>query len=164
MKPFIFGSRLGHLIIDLNQTAELLQTALNVTAHTALRSGLILFVGQYPQHSYLIETTAKECQEFAHTRYWRQGMFTNSTMLFGAVTRLPDLVIVLSTLSTVLHQHQAVVEAAKMAIPVVGVVDTNCNPNLITYPVPGNDDSPSAIQLYCKLFKQAVLLGKKRKE
>lgn len=163
MKPFIFGSRLGHLIFDLSQTEELLQAALNVIAHTAYRGGIILFVGQYPQHSYLIESTAKESGEFAHTRVWRPGMFTNSTMMFGAVTRLPDLVIVLNTLTTILEEHLVIAEAAKMAIPVVGIVDTNCNPNLITYPVPGNDDSPQSIQLYCKLFKSAILSGKKER-
>nr|BAN21269.1 mitochondrial ribosomal protein S2 [Riptortus pedestris] len=163
MKPFIFGSRLGHLIFDLDKTAELLQAALNFTAHIAYRDGIILFAGQYPQHSYLIETTAKECEEFAHTRVWRPGMFTNSTMLFGAVTRLPDLVIVFNTLTTILEQHLVINEAAKMAIPVVGIVDTNCNPNLITYPVPGNDDSPASMELYCKLFKAAILRGKKKR-
>lgn len=163
MKQYLFGSRLGHLIIDLDKTAGLLRQALNITAHIAYRDGIILFVGQSPQHAYLIEKTANECQEFAHTRVWRQGMFTNSTMMFGAMTRLPDLCIVLNTLTTVLDQHLVISEAAKMAIPTVAVVDTNCNPNLVTYPVPGNDDSPSSMKLYCKLFKAAILKGKKEK-
>lgn len=160
MRQYIFGSRLGYLIIDLDKTLDLLHQALNIAAHIAYRDGIILFVAQSPQNSQLIENTAKECKEFAHTRIWRQGLFTNSTMLYGAVTRLPDLCIVLNTLTSVLDQHRIVVEAAKMAIPTVGIVDTNCNPNLITYPVPGNDDSPSAISLYCKVFKEAILRGK----
>lgn len=163
MKPFIFGSRLGHVIFDLESTAELLFAALNFTAHIAYRDGIILLVSQNPQTSYLIECTAKDCKEFAHTRIWRQGTFTNSTMIYGAVTRLPDLVIVFNTLTTILEQHPVISEAAKMAIPVVGIVDSNCNPNLITYPVPGNDDTPVAVELYCKLFKNAILAGKKRK-
>lgn len=160
MRQYIFGSRLGYLIIDLNKTLDLLHQALNIAAHIAYRDGIILFVAQSPQNSHLIETTAKECKEFVHTRVWRQGLFTNSTMLYGAVTRLPDLCIVLNTLTSVLDQHRVVVEAAKMAIPTIGIVDTNCNPNLITYPVPGNDDSPNAISLYCKVFKEAILRGK----
>ncbi|XP_014291930.1 small ribosomal subunit protein uS2m [Halyomorpha halys] len=163
MKPFLFGSRLGHVIFDLENTAELLFAALNFTAHITYRDGVILFVSQNPQTSYLIESTAKDCKEFAHTRMWRQGTFTNSTMIYGAVTRLPDLVIIFNTLTTILEQHPVIPEAAKMAIPVVGIVDSNCNPNLITYPVPGNDDTPVAIELYCKLFKNAVLAGKKRR-
>ncbi|XP_014242711.1 28S ribosomal protein S2, mitochondrial [Cimex lectularius] len=163
MKPYIFGSRLGHLIIDLDKTSALLRKALNFTAHIAYRDGIVLFVSQAPQHSLLIEDTAIACKEFAHTRYWRLGMFTNSTMMFGAMTRLPDLCIVINTLTTILEQHPVILEAAKMAIPTIAIVDTNCNPNLVTYPVPGNDDTPSAIKLYCKLFETAVLKGKAKR-
>ncbi|KAJ9586318.1 hypothetical protein L9F63_020026 [Diploptera punctata] len=53
-----------------------------------------------------------------------------------------------------------VTESAKMCIPTIGIVDTNCNPNLVTYPVPGNDDSPVSIELYCKLFREAIRRGK----
>jgi len=160
MKPFIYGSRLGHLIIDLDQTAELLRVALNFTAHIAYNAGIILFVSRNIQTTHLVDKTAIECGEFSHTRKWKGGTFTNSTKEFGAVTRLPDLCIILGTLNTVMLEHRIVSNAAKMCIPTIGIVDTNCNPNLITYPVPGNDDTPCAIELYCKLFKQAILLGK----
>lgn len=165
MTPFIFGSRLGHLIIDLDQTAEHLRQALNFTAHIAFRGGIILFVCRTPQHQFLIENFAQESGEYAHTRFWQGGVLTNSTIQFGCVTRLPDLLIFFNTLDTVLQQHVAVRDAAKMLIPTVGVVDTNCDPSLISYPVPGNDDTTSSIHLYCDLFKSAILRGKeKRKE
>ena len=68
-------------------------------------------------------------------------------------------------MNTVFDQHRAVIDANMMLIPTIGVVDTACDPRLITYPVPGNDDTPCAIELYCKLFKTAIKLGKqKRKE
>jgi small subunit ribosomal protein S2 len=51
-----------------------------------------------------------------------------------------------------------------MSIPTIGIVDTDCNPNLITYPIPGNDDTLEAQQLYLHLFKQAILLGKKKRQ
>jgi len=164
MKPFIFGSRLGYLIYDLDVTAYHLRQALNFTAHIAAKDGIILFIGRGAQNAHLIERTARECEEFAHTRYWRGGLFTNAQMQYGAVTRLPDLCIFLNTLNTVLTQHTAVTECAKMCIPSVGIVDTNCNPNLVTYPVPGNDDTPCSIELYCKLFKEAILRGKKHRK
>ena len=164
MKPFIYGSRLGHLIFDLDQTAELLREALNFTAHIAYNSGIILFIARSPQVAHLVEKTAYECGEFSHTRKFREGTFTNSVMEFGAITRLPDLCIFLNTLNDVTAEHTAVNHAAKLLIPSVGIVDSNCNPNIITYPIPGNDDSPSSIQLYCKLFKQAILLGKEARE
>ncbi|XP_045582744.1 small ribosomal subunit protein uS2m isoform X2 [Procambarus clarkii] len=165
MSPFIFGSRLGHLIIDLDQTAILLREALNFTAHMAFRGGIILFVGRIPQHQLLIENTAKDCGEYAHTRHYRIGVLTNSVMQFGSVTRLPDLIILLHTMDNVIDQHLIIRDAAKMLIPTIGIVDTNCNPNMITYPVPGNDDTSTSVNLFCNLFKFAVLRGKeKRKE
>ncbi|KAF2898448.1 hypothetical protein ILUMI_07726 [Ignelater luminosus] len=165
MLPYIYGSRLGHVIFDLDKTAEYLRKALNIAAHIAYRDGIILFFLRGAQNSYLVQKTALECGEFAHTRFWRGGVFTNADTQFGAVTRLPDLCIFFNTLNNVLIQHTAVRDSAKMAIPTIGIVDSNCNPNLITYPVPGNDDSPSAMKLYCKLFKTAILRGKeKRKE
>ena len=124
------------------------------------RDGIVLFVCQSPQHSFMVEKTALECGEFSHTRYWRQGMFTNSEMMFGALTRLPDTCILLNTHTSVLEEHPVVSEAAKMAIPTVGLVDTNSNPNLITYPIPANDDSPSSVNFFCKLFKNVILKGK----
>nr|KAG5712081.1 hypothetical protein BaRGS_020807 [Batillaria attramentaria] len=113
----------------------------------------------------VIEKAAVESGEYSHCRYWKGGTFTNSAVQFQAETRLPDLCIFINTLNNVFEQHRAVVESTKVLIPVVGVVDTNCDPRLITYPVPGNDDSPSAVNLYCRLFKEAILRGKaKRKE
>lgn len=46
MKPYIFGSRLGHLILDLDQTVKLLQEALNFIAHISFRNGIILFINK----------------------------------------------------------------------------------------------------------------------
>ena len=49
------------------------------------------------------------------------------------------------------HEEIAVSEARKLGIPVVAVVDTNCSPDGIDYPIPGNDDAMRAIHLYCEL-------------
>lgn len=184
MKPYIFGSRLGHLIFDLDQTAELLQDALNFTAHIAYRGGIILFACHNPQHTLAIEKAAEQAGEYAHAREWNFPIFTNSEKMYNGVTRLPDLVILLSTLNPKMQvninfrcssykeklkyvlnfkEHTAVRDAAKMCIPTIGIVDSNSNPNLITYPVPGNDDSPPAIQLYCDLFRDAILMGKAKR-
>ncbi|XP_045879805.1 28S ribosomal protein S2, mitochondrial [Meles meles] len=163
MEPYIFGSRLGQDIIDLEQTAVHLQLALNFTAHVAYRKGIILFVGRNRQFSHLIETTARDCGEYAHTRYFKGGLLTNAPLLLGPGVRLPDLIIFLHTLNNVFEPHVAVRDAAKMHIPTVGIVDTNCNPCLITYPVPGNDDSPPAIRLFCGLFQTTILRAKEKR-
>lgn len=68
---------------------------------------------------------------------------------------LPDLVVVMSV-----HQDKiAVDEAVKLGIPVVGIVDTNANPEGVTYLIPGNDDSTRALSLYARLFADSVLSG-----
>lgn len=154
MRPYIFGKRLGVLVIDLDQTAKALKQALNVTTEIARRKGVILFVHNSRQNGYVVEETARECGEYAHCRRWTDAVFSDATKTFGAVTRLPDLVIVLS------QPHNAVKMAAKLLIPTIGICDTNIDPTLITYPIPGNDDSPESIELYCRLFKDAILKGK----
>lgn len=165
MRPYIFGKRLGVLIFDLDITAKLLRQALNVAAEIAYREGLILFIHASRQTAYLVEQAAKECGEYAHCRRWQNEVFTDAAKVFGTVTRLPDLVILLSVFSTFENTHKAVTMSAKMLIPTLAICDTNSDPTIITYPVPGNDDSPQSIELYCQLFKAAILKGKaKRKE
>ncbi|XP_061658220.1 28S ribosomal protein S2, mitochondrial [Syngnathoides biaculeatus] len=165
MIPYLYGCRLDQDILDLDQTAEHLRLALNFTAHVAYRGGVILFVSRRRQFGHLVENTARDCGEYAHTRYWQGGLLTNAHVQYGAGVRLPDLLIFLSTLNNVFRSHVGLRDAAKMNIPTVGVVDSNCNPCLVTYPVPGNDDTPVAVELYCRLFKMAVRRGKdKRKQ
>jgi len=68
---------------------------------------------------------------------------------------LPDILVVIDTNK----EDIAVAEARKLNIPVVAVLDSNSNPEGITYPVPGNDDALRAIHLYADLFARAVLDG-----
>lgn len=163
MEPYLYGCRLEQDIIDLEQTVEHLQLALNFTAHVAYRGGIILFISRRRQFGHLVECTAKECGEYAHTRYWQGGLLTNADTQYSPGVRLPDLIVFLSTLNNVFQQHIGIRDAAKMNIPTVGVVDTNCNPSLLTYPVPGNDDTPAAMELYCRLFKATINRAKDRR-
>ena len=134
------------------------QLALNVLAHIAYRGGIILFVSTHPQFEELTQRTARECGEYFITRKWRAGTLTNSYMLLGT-TKLVDLIVFLH-LPSLGTKTQPVTEAAMANIPTIGIVDSDCNPNLIMYPIPGNDDSPSAVELYCDLFKKVVLKAK----
>ena len=70
--------------------------------------------------------------------------------------RLPDVLFVLD----VGYEHNAVTEARKLGIPVVGIVDTNNNPASIDFIIPGNDDSNRAVQLYVQSAATAILQGK----
>jgi len=72
------------------------------------------------------------------------------------MNRLPDIVFVIDS-----NKEQiAVREARKLAIPVVAVVDTNCNPEQVDYPIPGNDDALRAIRLFTSKIAEAVLEGR----
>ncbi len=71
------------------------------------------------------------------------------------MTRLPDAVFVID----VGCEAIAIKEANRLGIPIVGVVDSNCNPDSIDYVVPGNDDSLRAIQLYCERVAEACIEG-----
>jgi small subunit ribosomal protein S2 len=53
----------------------------------------------------------------------------------------------------------AILEARKLNIPVIAILDTNSDPDGITYPIPGNDDAARAIQTYCDLIADAILDG-----
>ncbi|NIY73958.1 30S ribosomal protein S2 [Marivivens donghaensis] len=68
---------------------------------------------------------------------------------------VPDMLFVLD----VNKEDLAILEAKKLGIPVVAVVDTNCSPEGVDYVIPGNDDAARAIQLYCDLVARAALDG-----
>ncbi len=69
---------------------------------------------------------------------------------------VPDAIFVID----VGYHKGAITEAAKLGIPVVGVVDTNHSPNGVTYVIPGNDDSSKAIALYARGVADAILEGR----
>ncbi|XP_027046016.1 28S ribosomal protein S2, mitochondrial-like [Pocillopora damicornis] len=137
------------------------QLALNVLSHIAYKRGKILFISAHPQFEELTQRTARECDEYFITRRWRGGTLTNSYMLLGT-TELVDLIIFLH-LPSLGKNTLAVTEAAQLNIPTIGIVDSDCNPNMIMYPIPGNDDTPSAVQLYCNLFKKVIMKAKEER-
>jgi small subunit ribosomal protein S2 len=72
------------------------------------------------------------------------------------MSRLPDAVFIIDTKK----EHIAVTEANKLGIPIVAVVDTNCDPDLIQYVIPGNDDAIRAGTLMCRIISDAVEEGR----
>ena len=71
------------------------------------------------------------------------------------IKRLPGAIIIIDTN----YEDIAVYEAKKLGIPIVGIVDTNADPEDITYPIPGNDDAIRSIKLFASKFGEAVRLG-----
>lgn len=68
---------------------------------------------------------------------------------------IPDIMFVIDTNKEAI----AILEARKLNIPIIAILDTNSDPDGITYPIPGNDDAARAIQTYCDLIADAVLDG-----
>jgi small subunit ribosomal protein S2 len=69
----------------------------------------------------------------------------------------PDLVFVIDTNK----ESLAIAEAKKLGVPIMAILDTNCNPDGIAFPIPGNDDSAKSIKLFCRLISDAAIAGLK---
>lgn len=72
----------------------------------------------------------------------------------------PDLMFVIDTNKEAI----AIQEAKRLGIPVIAVVDSNCDPDVVDYPIPGNDDAGRAIALYCDLISKAAIDGIARQQ
>jgi len=70
--------------------------------------------------------------------------------------RLPDIMFVIDAKKEAI----AVREAERLNIPCIGIVDTNCDPDVVPIPVPGNDDAIRAVQLFCSVISEAVMEGR----
>ena len=70
--------------------------------------------------------------------------------------KLPDMLFVVDAVK----EHIAVKEANKLGIPVVAPLDTNCDPDVIDFPIPGNDDAIRSIQLFCSEMAEAITEGR----
>ena len=75
---------------------------------------------------------------------------------FRHMKKLPDLMFVVDAVK----EHIAVKEAKRMGMKVIAPLDTNCDPDVIDYPIPGNDDAIRSINLFCKEMAEAIIEGK----
>jgi len=69
--------------------------------------------------------------------------------------KLPDMLFVIDAVK----ERIAIKEARRLGIPVIAPLDTNCDPDLIDYPIPGNDDAIRSIQLFCREIADAIVEG-----
>ncbi len=199
MKPFIFGSRNGIHIIDLQQTVNLFKKAFNFVKDTVADGGEVLIVGTKKQAQGIIAEEAIRCgMPFVNTR-WLGGTLTNfhtirsridyllelkslesegqmdrlpkkeakglkreiqklEYLLNGIVNmkRVPEALFIIDTKK----EHIAVSEAKKLNIPIVAVVDTNCDPSNADIIIPSNDDAIRAIKLFTSKVADACIEGK----
>jgi small subunit ribosomal protein S2 len=75
-----------------------------------------------------------------------------------SMERMPKAMFVVDTKK----EETAVKEAKRLGIPVVGLIDTNCNPDEVAYPIPGNDDATKSIKLITSIIADAVIEGRKK--
>ena len=199
MKKYIFTKRNGIHIIDLEQTAAMLEEACNFVKDLVSEGGKILFVGTKKQAQDIIEEEAKRCGMYFINQRWIGGVLTNFSAIqsridylvkledqqekgdfarlpkkeasklgeeiikmnrnmggFKEMTSLPDALFIIDPVK----EKIALVEAQKLGIPIIAVVDTNCLPDIIDYPIPANDDAIRAIKLITGKIASAVIEGK----
>ena len=94
-------------------------------------------------------------KEVARLEKERKKLEKNLTGIRG-MSRLPDALFVIDSNTEAIAVH----EARKLGVPVIGVVDTNCDPDLVDYVIPGNDDALRAIKLFTSRVADAVVAGR----
>jgi len=73
---------------------------------------------------------------------------------------VPDMIFVIDTVK----EKIAVAEANRLKIPVVAPIDTNCDPDVVDFPIPGNDDAIRSVQLFCQEMAEAIIEGRSQLE
>lgn len=200
MKPYIYTSKQGTHIIDLQQTLRYSTVALEFVKKLGAQGKKIVFVGTKTQAAPVVRAAAESCGQYFIVKRWLGGTLTNFATIKNSIDWLkkidqmrekgqldqfvkkeklriekkyikmddflvgikelkkaPDAVFIIDTVK----EKTAVLEAHKLGLPVIGVVDTNANPELVDYPIPGNDDSIKAITLFSQAVADAYNEGKK---
>jgi len=198
MKPYIVKSKDRVYIIDLEQTAEKLEQALDFVQQNRIVGKKILFVGTKAATRGLIEKVAQETKSPYVKERWIGGTFTNFKEIRKRINYFKELeaktqeinfeqkyvkkerLAIAKELERLRIKFQgikdmeelpgalfvadaqrdiiAVREANQVGVKTIAIVDTNIDPTLIDYPIPGNDDAYTAVQYVLNKI-QEVLLG-----
>ena len=199
MFPYIYSEVNNIHILDLIQSATLLNEATNYLQQSAAEGKTFIFIGTKRQASTLIAQEAKRCESYYVNHRWLGGMLTNWSTLkdriaklksleqqeadntFELLTkkeaslrrkelqklrkhldgiknmkRIPDIAIIVDQK----REMTAIRECRKLGIPVVSILDTNCDPDLVDIPIPGNDDAVRSIKLILKTLTESIRNGK----
>lgn len=198
MKPYVYASRGGIHIIDLQKTIVHAKLAADCVRNIAAKGGRLIFVGTKKQAVEPIVEAATRCGQYYVTKRWLGGMLTNFQTIQASIQRLRriDQMREKNELSFFskkerakiekeymrLHEylsglremkdtpmgmfvidinkeHIAVAEAKRLGITVIGITDTNTDPEKIDFPIPGNDDAIRSIKLFTNMIADAYLEG-----
>ncbi len=199
MAPYIFTTRNGIHIIDLQKCVNKVDEAYNAISQIVRDGGTILFVGTKRQAQEAIKEEAMRCGEFYVDIRWLGGMLTNFKTIELRIKRLKDLErmendgtfekLPKKEVSILKKEHDkleanlggirdmkklpscvfvvdpkkeklCVAEARKLGITVVGIADTNADPDELDYIIPGNDDAIRAVKLIVSKIADAVIEAK----
>ena len=184
MARYIFTERNGIYIIDLQKTVRKVDEAYNFVRTVAEEGKSILFVGTKKQAQEAVKDEAVRAGQFFVNERWLGGMLTNFQTIQKRINRLKELETmeqdgtfeVLTKKEVMQLRHEMarlekylggikemnklpVAEARKLNIPIVAIVDTNCDPDEIDYVIPGNDDAIRAVKLLTAKIADAMLEG-----
>ena len=201
MKKFIFGSRSGIYIIDLEKTEECINAARDFLTEITSKGEFVLFVGTKKQAQDVIKQEAVRSGMYYVTDRWPGGMLTNFATIKKSINRLKDIekmrtdgtfekltkkeVALLEKELAKLNKNfsgivpmermpkavfvvdtkkeeTAVREARRLGIPIIGLIDTNSNPSLVDYPIPGNDDATKSIRTVAAIIADTIIEGRKK--
>ena len=181
MAPYIYTERNGIYIIDLQKSVGMVDDAYKAVADIVADGGTILFVGTKKQAQDAIATEAERCGMFYVNERWLGGMLTNFKTIQSRITRLKEIetmqedgtfdvlpkkeVIALKkeleklqkNLGGIKEMKRLVQEAHTLGIPLIGICDTNCDPEELDYVIPGNDDAIRAVKLIVSKMADAVI-------
>ena len=156
MAEYIFTERNGIYIIDLQKTVKKLEEAYMFVRDLAAEGEEVLFVGTKKQAQESIKEEAARCgMPYVNAR-WLGGMLTNFVTIKRRIKRLGQLKAIVDPRK----ERIAVAEAKKLGIPIIAIVDTNCDPDEIDYVIPGNDDAIRAVKLIAGAMADAVIEGR----
>ena len=199
MAPYIFTERTGVHIIDLVQTAQLMEDAYEYMRIASEKGKKFLFVGTKRQAAGIVAQEAQRCGAYYVNQRWLGGMLTNWTTIKSRVERLKDLErrdetgaldLLPKKEASVLRremvklqkylggiksmrkipdgvvlvdqrrEYNAVLECQKLGIPIVSLLDTNCDPDLVDIAIPANDDAIRSIKLIVGKLADAIYEGR----
>lgn len=179
-QPYIYGSRNGIHIFNLDLTLAHLRRAAEVISGVAQNDGNILFVGTRPGQKRTVVEAAKRAGGFHVFDRWIPGTITNGKQVVGhgrvknIITKhkqnkspptnpnlipnsvVPDLVVVLNPL----ENRNLLKECAKGRVPTIGIIDSDADPRWVTYCIPANDDSLRCTSLIAGILSRAAADGR----
>ena len=187
MKKYIYTARNDIYIVNLEKTVGLIDEAYAFIKSVAETGKSILFVGTKKQAQEAIMQEAQKCGMYYVNNRWLGGMLTNFTTMLNNMEKMNEFSLLpkkevikliaerdkleanlggikdMRTLPGALFvvdpkkEHLAVAEARSLNIPIVGIVDINCDPDEVDYVIPGNDDAIRAIKLIAGAMANAVI-------